>query len=211
VTDRTAFLARIRERLADGAPANLPHPIEPIDGVPRIDYRRDLSDPVDAFTQAAGRVGTNVRRTDDAGELVAEVVAAHAIRTAALSREPECEGLAQRLRGAGIEIVEDLSRADLGVTGAAWGIAATGSVVVDASRAGGRSVSLLPEVHLALLRADRILPQAGDLFRSLDERFDGGPPSQFVLITGPSKSGDIELEITMGVHGPRTVWVGIVG
>ena len=102
------------------------------------------------------------------------------------------------------------SIADLGVTGAMYGIAATGTLVMHAGRAGGRTASLLPPVHLALLDARNILPESGALFRQMSERLPEGPPSQLVFATGPSRSGDIELIITTGVHGPKEVWIGIL-
>jgi L-lactate dehydrogenase complex protein LldG len=101
--------------------------------------------------------------------------------------------------------------ADLGVVGGAWGIAATGTVVLDAARAGGRSASLLPPAVCVLLPAERILPEAGALFRDLERGFPRGLPSQLVLSTGPSKTGDIEQQLITGVHGPGRVWIGLLG
>jgi L-lactate dehydrogenase complex protein LldG len=99
---------------------------------------------------------------------------------------------------------------DLGVTGAAYGIALTGSVVVAADRAGCRTASLLPPVHVAIVRVGRLLATPEELFRHLPRRFPDGMPSNLVLITGPSRSADIELQLTLGVHGPRALWVVLV-
>ena len=93
---------------------------------------------------------------------------------------------------------------------AAFGIAATGSLVVAADRAGGRSVSLLPPVHAALLPIRSLLATPADLWRHMGEAFPGGPPSQVVVITGPSRTSDIELVLVRGVHGPGHVWVGLL-
>ena len=86
-------------------------------------------------------------------------------------------------------------------------VALTGSIVVDAGRAGGRTVSLLPPLHVAFVRADAIVATPGDLWRALE---DGPMPSNLVQITGPSRSADIELVITLGVHGPQALWVGVL-
>jgi L-lactate dehydrogenase complex protein LldG len=96
--------------------------------------------------------------------------------------------------------------ADIGFTGARAAVARTGSIVVDSGRAGGRTASLLPPLHVAVVRAAAIVAEPGDVWRAL------GPPmpSNLVQITGPSRSADIELVITLGVHGPRALWVGIV-
>lgn len=213
--DRDAFLTRLRSRYPADAPTSLPRPLRTFDEIPRLDYLADLSDPVAAFTEKATGAIATVREIDDPQEILAEAIEAHGVRTAVVSKDPETEGVGGLLDELGVEVgtlaLDDVGGADLGVTGAAWGIAATGTLVCDAGRAGGRSASLVPEVHLALLRRDRILPQAGDLFREMAERYPDGPPSQMVLVTGPSRSADIELTLTMGVHGPKAVWVGILG
>jgi L-lactate dehydrogenase complex protein LldG len=100
--------------------------------------------------------------------------------------------------------------ADLGITGAVYGLAATGSVVVAADRAGGRSVSLLPPVHLAVVEASRVVDSASEVWRRLPERFPDGLPSQLVFISGPSRSADIEFTLTVGVHGPKRVWLALL-
>ena len=217
--DRSAFLTRLRQRLEGAEPQ---HPLRPIPSwngdVPPVGYRADLSDAVAQFSRALEAVAGRARRlggTDDLRALLDEICRAHGVRRAVLSRDPECDGVAEILRGLGVEAEPLVSaaraaEADLGVTGAAFGIALTGSVLVDAARAGGRTASLLPPVHLALLRADRIVGTPGAILRALPLR-PTGLPSNLVLITGPSRSADIELQLTLGVHGPREVWVGIVG
>ena len=81
---------------------------------------------------------------------------------------------------------------------ALYGLADTGSVVLAASPTEPRARSLLPEVHVSLLREDRILPGLAELFEALGTDL----PSQLMIITGPSRSADIEQELTVGVHGP---------
>ena len=82
--------------------------------------------------------------------------------------------------------------------------------MLHAGRAGGRTTGLVPPVHLALLRSDRILPDAGALWRHLPKQLPDGMPSQLVFATGPSRSGDIEMVITIGVHGPKAVIIGLL-
>jgi L-lactate dehydrogenase complex protein LldG len=129
-----------------------------------------------------------------------------------MTNEPECAAVAYALGArADVELVDysdaaAVATADIGFTGARAGVARTGSIVVDAGRAGGRTVSLLPPMHVALVRRDAIVHEPGELWRAL-----GSPmPSNLVQITGPSRSADIELIITLGVHGPRSLWAGIL-
>jgi L-lactate dehydrogenase complex protein LldG len=93
--------------------------------------------------------------------------------------------------------------ADAGVSEASYGLADTGSVVLAASPAEPRARSLLPDVHVSLLREDRILAGLEELF----ERVGGALPSSLAIVSGPSRSADIEQRLTIGVHGPREVHV----
>jgi L-lactate dehydrogenase complex protein LldG len=86
----------------------------------------------------------------------------------------------------------------------------TASTSLWGRRAGSRTASLLPPVHLALVRRDAIVATPGDLLRHLPERLPDGLPSNLVLITGPSRSADIELQLTVGVHGPRELVIGLL-
>ena len=89
-----------------------------------------------------------------------------------------------------------------GVSPALFGLAETGSVVLAASPEEPRARSLLPEVHVSLLAEDRILPGLAELFEAIGEL-----PSALAIVSGPSRSGDIEQRLTIGVHGPGEVHV----
>jgi L-lactate dehydrogenase complex protein LldG len=91
---------------------------------------------------------------------------------------------------------------DAGFSDAAYGLADTGSVVLLSSDE-PRSRSLLPFVHVTRLREDRILPGLAELLAAL------GPdlPSSVAIVTGPSRSADIEQRLAVGVHGPGEVHV----
>ncbi len=90
-----------------------------------------------------------------------------------------------------------------GVSRAVYGLADTGSVVIAASPEEPRSRSLLPDVHVSLLREADVLPDLASLF----ERLEGELPSALAIVTGPSRSGDIEQKLAVGVHGPGEVHV----
>jgi L-lactate dehydrogenase complex protein LldG len=92
------------------------------------------------------------------------------------------------------------------VSEALHGLADTGSVVLAASPDEPRARSLLPAVHVTRLREDRILPSLADLFAAVG----GDLPSALAIVSGPSKSGDIEQQMTVGVHGPGEVHVVLV-
>ena len=90
-----------------------------------------------------------------------------------------------------------------GVSTALYGLADTGSVVLAASPEEPRGRSLLPHVHVTLLREDRILPGLDELFAAIGDDL----PSALAIVTGPSRSADIELRLALGVHGPGEVHV----
>jgi L-lactate dehydrogenase complex protein LldG len=95
---------------------------------------------------------------------------------------------------------------DVGITGADYLIAETGSVVLGSRPDSPRSTSLLPPVHIVVAERVQILPDLFDLFATLGRNTDG-LPAGLTLITGPSKTGDIELRLVTGVHGPGEVHV----
>lgn len=92
--------------------------------------------------------------------------------------------------------------ATIGITGVSWAIAETGTLAMLAGPGRERLASLLPPLHVAVVAADQVLPDLFDLFAKLGAAGPDGLPSNLVLITGPSKTGDIELTLTTGVHGP---------
>jgi L-lactate utilization protein LutC len=171
------------------------------------------------FAAALTALGGVVRAINDGAAFAAFVEDAIAVARGAqptarvvMTNEPECAAVAYALGGRDdVELVDyadaaAVATADIGFTGARAAVARTGSIVVDAGRAGGRTVSLLPPMHVALVSTSAMVAEPGDLWRAL-----GSPmPSTLVQITGPSRSADIELIITLGVHGPRSLWVALL-
>ena len=81
-------------------------------------------------------------------------------------------------------------------------MAETGTLALSSSKERERVASLLPPVHVAIVDRSQILPDLFDLFEAIEREYAGDLPSNLVLITGPSKTGDLELKLTTGVHGP---------
>jgi L-lactate dehydrogenase complex protein LldG len=91
--------------------------------------------------------------------------------------------------------------ADVGVTGVDWAVADTGSLVLSAGPGRPRGVSLLPRLHIALLRESQLVPRLGLAFAGFRRHL----PSAIHFITGPSRTSDIENDLAIGVHGPARV------
>ena len=105
---------------------------------------------------------------------------------------------------------EDLFACDAGITTAQWAIAETGTLVLESAREKSRLLSLVPIIHVALLPAGRICDSLGEALERLRQGGGGdrSPDSHAItLITGPSRTSDIELTLTIGVHGPQAVHV----
>jgi L-lactate utilization protein LutC len=100
--------------------------------------------------------------------------------------------------------VPEIAEAEL--SPAVYGLADTGSVVLSASPDEPRARSLLPPVHIAVLGEDRILSGLAELFAAVGADL----PSALAIVTGPSRSGDIEQTLAVGVHGPGEVHVVLV-
>ena len=119
-------------------------------------------------------------------------------------------GILDDLQEAGIKVMQ---RPDPGVkaglTGALAGIAETGTLVLPSGKGRMLSASLLPEVHIAVLRASDLRASLAQVFKEAND----GPlqqmreASSLALISGPSRTADIEMTLTIGVHGPGEVHV----
>lgn len=107
--------------------------------------------------------------------------------------------------------VPELFSHDVGVTLAQAAIAETGTLILELEKERNRLISLLPPVHIAVVRSDDICPTIGDALRMLH----GNNPKQMSraisFITGPSRTADIELTLTVGVHGPKELHVIVIG
>lgn len=113
--------------------------------------------------------------------------------------------------GDGLEIVKNAStdflfECDLGITGAQWAIAETGTLVLESDAESHRLTSLVPPVHICVLRADRICQTLGEILEL------ASPDANRVItfITGASRTSDIELTLVIGVHGPRELHVIVI-
>lgn len=128
-------------------------------------------------------------------------------------------GLAEALTGAQIAAIHPQPRRDqrsatlrqiepirVGITGADAGLATSGTLALVTSPAHGRIVSLIPAVHIALLRRDRLYANMEVWIAAAGKAAIGGS-SSVVFVTGPSRTSDIEMQTIMGVHGPREVHV----
>jgi L-lactate dehydrogenase complex protein LldG len=97
---------------------------------------------------------------------------------------------------------------DAGFTVARSGLAATGTLIVVPDANAPRTVSLVPPLHIALVHANTLHADLHAAVRA--ERWRDGMPTNLVMISGPSKTSDIQQTTAYGAHGPRALWVIVV-
>ncbi len=220
MSNREAFLSTVRQAVRDGNAAGLTHSL-PERG--RLGYQGAGADPVARFCaelKAAGGYPYVAESDEAAWRIIRKLLADTAARKVVLSRGGVVERLGlDRLSREGFDVTtadasagmrDSFFTADVGISNVEYLIAETGSVVVASGVNEPRSLSLLPPVHIALASRQQLLPDLFDLFERLDATPQAVVPSCLTLITGPSKTGDIELRLVTGVHGPGQVHVVLV-
>ena len=103
--------------------------------------------------------------------------------------------------------VEEMEACDAGLTDCEALVAQTGSVLVTGPSSGGRALSVLPPHHVVVTTADKMIPDLPTAFAQLAETYKTDFPSFISLITGPSRTGDIERILVLGAHGPKKLTV----
>ncbi len=220
-SERVRLLHQVREAVAEGNRTAGAPPLPPRGAV---GYQGAGADPVarfrDEFIAAGGFVHV-VADVAAAGEVVMNLLQSRSVRRVLLGAGAVLDSLnlAEKWKSRGREIVsassgaesrDDFFAAEAGVSGVDYLIAETGSIVLLSRPEQPRSLSLLPPLYFAVAHRDQIVSDLFDLFepRLWTER--GALPSCLSLITGPSKTGDIELRLVTGVHGPGEVHVVLI-
>jgi L-lactate utilization protein LutC len=222
-TARERMLQQVRRAVTEGNRAGHVPPLEPRGAV---GYQGAGPDPVARFRDELTAAGGQAHIVPDRQAAVANVlslVQAHHARRVLVGRGAFLDtlNLVEALRGAGAEPVgvgslpaetrrEAFFGAGVGISGVDYLVAETGSIALLSRPDQPRSLSLLPPVHIAVAERAQILPDLFDLFEARLWAERRGLPSALSLITGPSKTGDIELRLVTGVHGPGEVHVVLV-
>ena len=181
------------------------------------DYRRSgtlgVDERVELFCRRVGEYRAEVRRAAEA-ELPALITMVCTARNATRLVVPHT--IPAAWRGAGVELVDDhglsareLDAIDGALTGCTAAIAETGTIVLAAGPAEGRrAVSLVPDLHICVVREAQIVELLPEALAALAH--DGLEHRPLTFISGPSATSDIELSRVEGVHGPRDLVVLVV-
>ncbi len=105
---------------------------------------------------------------------------------------------------------EQFLKADTGITFCECLIARTGSIMVSSKQASGRRLTIYPHVHIVVAYTSQILPDIKDGLALVQERYGQRMPSMLSMITGPSRTADIEKTLVLGAHGPKELVLFLV-
>ncbi|MGD8190254.1 LutC/YkgG family protein [Brevibacillus ginsengisoli] len=220
-----AFLNRIANRL--NRPRITEKPEQPVRGVPEYwkSYRLSSDERIELFMKNWQGLGGEAKRFATKEELavhIAKVADSMTARSIIRENNPLLEELRldDRLskvdmtvwkNESSVDLLEKAAVADIGVGVVDFAIAHTGTVVVTSGLNKGRSISLLPTAFMAIIRAEDIRTRMGEVMSEIHKWNGNCMPAGIHFITGPSRSADIENDLTIGVHGPGIVFAYILG
>lgn len=214
---RDEFLSRVETAIATSVLPDLPAVPEELPSV----ETDDLVDVFRASLLAVNGVFHGPMSRNGAPRSIAGIAAGHGCESFVAWDDLPVSGVASALTSAGLDRVGhdvpqegrlehqlDYLDLDLGITGSIAGLAESGSVVLSHGPGRPRMASLIPEVHVALV-------EVRSLYWTLSHWAQGYPEAvnetaNLVLVTGPSRTGDIEQTLNLGVHGPRHLHVVMV-
>lgn len=174
------------------------------------------------FIGELNKVNTNVIETsseDEAKKSILKLIEDKELKFFAIWESQFLKeiNLKQDFKDAGLKLItaknkNRMANADIGITEVDYAIADTGTLVLLTDKNQPRSVSLLPPIHVAIVRPANLVRNIKDLFIILKSRLQNSEDitSCMTFVTGPSRTADIELSLTLGVHGPKELYVLIL-
>ncbi|GAB7388768.1 lactate utilization protein [Bacillaceae bacterium] len=218
------FMQKIAGRL--GRQRLTEPPAHPFRGAPDFwrSYDLPLEERIERFLENWRKNGGEALRFPEfaaAGEFIADLCRRMGAKSLIRHDQPELAALALAAKlpqaeitvwrqGAEEDLLAKAAGADIGIVLADYAVAHTGSVVAMSGPGKGRAVSLLPTAFVALVKAENVKTKLGDVMRELSGMNDRLPAGVH-FISGPSRSADIENDLTIGVHGPGIVYALVVG
>lgn len=215
---------QILQRLRHGAAAPLHRPNHRAEREREWWARQpEMTDPAARFLAELDAVGTPHVEIPDWAAVPAAVgtwMAEYGVRSVMTGAVPALDPLREHLAGQhGITLhsytdgaeaqQEALFSVDCGITTVQAGIAETGSLLLVPDAAQPRLLSLAMPIHVALLERQALVPTLARWLENGEYRAE--PPSNLVLVSGASRTADIELILSVGVHGPKVLLVALIG
>lgn len=208
MSSRSNILNRIRKGLQQ--PANRPPPAPPGNLFQPIQPENLLSRFEQEFRNLRGEfhISRDWENAQNWVQLISEQLQFQSI---AVSPHPDTIEVSRKISSHVLtgksEYGKNLSDFDLGISICDSLVARTGSVIITSQSGFGRVLSILPPAHLIVARRSQLLPDLDDAYRLLKIRYPMSWPSMLSIITGPSRTADIEKIIVLGAHGPKKLLV----
>lgn len=216
---RRAILASIRERLEESKSladerideprrASAAHSIGADDKTSRAAWFQQM-------LEAVGGKTVRVSSDKQAAEVIDQIITKTAARRVAVSDAVIVARLAALIKS-DVDRVDstaksgELLNCDIGITSAQWAIAETGTLVLVSDSERHRLISLVPPVHIAVIESSQICVSLDEALLLVRGEGEAGLSRAVTFITGPSRTGDIEMVLTIGVHGPQQLHVIII-
>ena len=218
------MLAAIRRHLAASAPhdaVRAEHHEKHADTTPRASVpavgAEPGASPVERFKKALEAVVGRcfvVRDETEAAGVLRGIIGERGARRVAVSDSPLARRVLEGVN-AEVEVLEaatalEMVECDLGVTGAQWAVAETGTLVLESDAERNRLASLVPTAHVAVVESHQVRQTLGEVLEAISGRGPEGLSRAVTFITGPSRTSDIELTLAVGVHGPAELFVIII-
>jgi len=120
------------------------------------------------------------------------------------------ESVLSMLKDSGLKVAsnpEKFNHLKVGITRCDYLIARFGSIMVSSALSSGRRMFVYPETHVVIAKASQVVNELKDALNGMKKKYAGNFPSQITVITGPSRTADIEKTLVMGAHGPKELFV----
>jgi L-lactate dehydrogenase complex protein LldG len=165
----------------------------------------------ETFCNNLTEIGANCRFVKDLAETKSEIkniINANNAKTIAISDSKLIVHIAEKIHADFIQNASaaELFDCDVGITSAQFGIAETGTLVIESDKEFNRLTSLIPPIHICILEASKLRNNLGETLSELERDLS----KSITFITGQSRTSDIELTLALGVHGPKELFVFIV-
>jgi L-lactate dehydrogenase complex protein LldG len=123
------------------------------------------------------------------------------------------DSIKQMLSEAGVYYIDNsdtITQAVQGITTCEFLIARLGSIMVSSAQASGRRLIVYPDIHIVVAYTSQLLPDLPEALNAITEKYGKNLPSLISVISGPSRTADIEKTLVMGAHGPRELYLFMI-
>lgn len=210
-TAKAKIFDSIRQSLAESEPFDAVHaehltPVDYGEIKPFIAEKKAVT-----FCENLTAIGANCKIVNDFAATKSEVenlIASRNAKTIAISDSGIVVFLAERINADFVQnaSAQELFDCEIGITSAQFGIAETGTLVIESDKEFNRLTSLIPPCHICILESSKLRNNLGEVFAELEKDLS----KSITFITGQSRTSDIELTLALGVHGPKELFVFIV-